>query len=73
VQENIDILHKVVSEAKDRQAAGNVGKDVWREDLESKNAVAARTVPVLEAEVKRLREILSGVRRESLVCLDVLT
>lgn len=61
MQENIDILHKIVNEAKDRKAKGEAGKDVWKEDLEPRAAVCARTVPILEAEVKKLRETLAAV------------
>lgn len=62
VQENIDILHRVVTEAKDRKAKGDIGKDVWREDLEPRAAVSARTVPILEQETKRLCDTLAAVR-----------
>ncbi|TFK39969.1 hypothetical protein BDQ12DRAFT_704868 [Crucibulum laeve] len=65
VQENIDILHNVVKEAKEREAAGEATHDMWREDIEPRTAVAARTVPVLEAEVKRLRESLAEVEGEN--------
>jgi hypothetical protein len=61
VQENVDILHRVVIEAKERKAKGDIGKDVWREDLEPRAAVCARTVPILEQEAKRLQEVLAAV------------
>lgn len=61
VRENIDILHKVVTEAKVRKEKGEVTKGVWREDLQPRNAVCARTVPILEAETARLRETLAKV------------
>lgn len=61
IQENIDILHRVVNEAKDRKATGQIGNDVWKEDLEPRVAVCARTVPILESEVKRLQETLAEV------------
>jgi len=35
---------------------------VWREDLEPGGVVAARTVPVLQSEVTRMRKALSAVR-----------
>lgn len=72
VQENIDILHRVVTEAKDRKATGNIGKDVWREDLEPRSAVCARTVPILEQETKRLREVLAAVRHCVHYCVSFL-
>lgn len=36
-------------------------KDVWRENLQPRAAVRARTVPLLEKEVARLRATLEGV------------
>ncbi|KAG6898324.1 hypothetical protein C0992_011916 [Termitomyces sp. T32_za158] len=63
VQENIDILHRVINEAKDRNAKGESSKDVWREDLEPRAAVSARTIPILESEVKRLREALTETQK----------
>lgn len=63
MQANVDTLHRIVSEAKDRKASGTAGKDVWKEDLEPRAAVCARTVPILEDEVKRLKETLQAVSR----------
>ncbi|KAF8074720.1 hypothetical protein FPV67DRAFT_1559403 [Lyophyllum atratum] len=65
VQENIDILHRVVNESKERKARGEAGKDVWREDLEPRVAVSARTVPMLESEVQRLRKALATMEEEN--------
>lgn len=65
VQENIDVLHKLVTDAKERKTQGELGKDVWKEDLEPRVAVCARTIPILDAEVKRLREQLAKVRANS--------
>ncbi|GLB43395.1 putative nnf1 [Lyophyllum shimeji] len=65
VQENIDILHTVVNEAKERKARGEVGQDVWTENLEPRVAVCARTVPILESEVKRLRKALAAMEQEN--------
>lgn len=59
IRENVDILHKIVTEAKARKERGELTKDVWREDLQPRNAVCARTIPVLEAETARLRETLA--------------
>lgn len=70
VQENIDILHRVVIEAKDRKAKGNIGKDVWQEDLEPRAAVCGRTVPILEQEAKRLRESLAAVCNHVRECIS---
>ncbi|KAK0199251.1 hypothetical protein DFS33DRAFT_953568 [Desarmillaria ectypa] len=65
VQENIDILHRIINEAKERKDAGIKRNDEWREDLEPRAAIAARTIPKLEAENARLREILSQVGQEN--------
>ncbi|KAF9074940.1 hypothetical protein BDP27DRAFT_1287102 [Rhodocollybia butyracea] len=60
LRENIDILHAIVTEAKERKKAGIPPvDDSWREGLDTRTAVCARTVPVLEQEAKRLRESLS--------------
>ncbi|KAF5383781.1 hypothetical protein D9615_003713 [Tricholomella constricta] len=66
VQDNIDILHRVVNEAKERKAKGGIGKDVWKEDLEPRVAVCARTVPIFESEVKRVRETLAAMEAENM-------
>ncbi|KAJ3718918.1 hypothetical protein EV361DRAFT_799986 [Lentinula raphanica] len=63
LRENIDTLHALVTEAKERKKAGTPpGKDTWREDLDARSAMAARTVPVLEQEAKRLRETLASLK-----------
>jgi len=62
VQENVDILHKVVTDAKERKASGTVGKSVWKDNLDSRVAVAARTVPLLTSEADRLRALTAQVR-----------
>ncbi|KAF4593155.1 Nuclear MIS12/MIND complex subunit PMF1/Nnf1 [Pleurotus pulmonarius] len=59
VQKNIDILHAIVTEAKERSRQNETRNDVWREDLDPHNAVSARTVPILEAEVQRMRELVA--------------
>ncbi|KAG7444426.1 uncharacterized protein BT62DRAFT_952212, partial [Guyanagaster necrorhizus] len=64
VQENIDILHYIINKAKERKEAGMERNDEWREDLEPRVAIAARTIPKLEEENARLREILSQMRIE---------
>jgi hypothetical protein len=61
VQENIDILHKIVTDAKDRKLRGEARKDTWQEHLEPKVAVCARTIPVLTSETMRLREQIAKV------------
>ncbi len=62
VRENIDNLHQIVLEAKDRNASGDSRKDSWKEDLDPRVAVSARTIPRLEAEAQQLRERLVAVR-----------
>jgi len=61
VQENVDALHKIVTDAKDRKAYGNTGNDTWRSDLDPRVAVGARTVPVLTSEAERLRAKIAEV------------
>ncbi|KAG6827208.1 hypothetical protein H0H92_012792 [Tricholoma furcatifolium] len=65
VQDNIDILHRVVNEAKDRKARGENGNNVWREDLDPRAAACARTVPILESEAARLRAALAEIEEEN--------
>ncbi|KIK60523.1 hypothetical protein GYMLUDRAFT_43846 [Collybiopsis luxurians FD-317 M1] len=60
LRENIDTLHTIVTEAKERKKASvEPGSDSWKEGLEPRGAIAARTVPVLEREAQRLRESLA--------------
>ena len=73
VQENIDILHRILIEAKERKSKGDAGKDVWQEDLEPRAAVCARTVPILEQEAKSLRESLAAVCGHTHDCIPYLT
>lgn len=61
VQENIETLHKVVTDAKDRKATGKIGNDTWKGDLDLRVAVCARTVPVLTCEAERLRAMVAEV------------
>ncbi|KIL69439.1 hypothetical protein M378DRAFT_21594 [Amanita muscaria Koide BX008] len=65
VQENVDTLHRIVLEAKERKASGEVSKDAWRQDLDPRTAVCARTIPQLESEVQRLRESLVALETEN--------
>ncbi|KAF5335975.1 hypothetical protein D9611_006380 [Ephemerocybe angulata] len=58
VQESIDILHKIVQDAKERKARGEVRKDAWRENLNPRTSVCAKTIPVLEKDVARLKKQL---------------
>ena len=54
-------MHAVATEARARYHKGEMGKDVWREDMDPRTAVRARTIPVLEAEAARLRAQLAQV------------
>ncbi|KAH9857318.1 hypothetical protein C2E23DRAFT_807505 [Lenzites betulinus] len=65
VKENLDNLQAVVSTARARKQTGYDGKDVWREDLQPRAAVRARTVPLLERERDRLRAELSQLTDEN--------
>ncbi|OBZ66948.1 hypothetical protein A0H81_13080 [Grifola frondosa] len=62
VKDNLDNLHAVVTAARARKQTAYDGKDVWREDLQPKAAVQARTVPLLEKEKERLLVELKQVR-----------
>jgi len=66
VKHNIDILHAVVTEARARKQRGEIGNDVWREDLQPRVAVRARTVPLLEKEAARLRASLEEMEKENM-------
>lgn len=61
MHDNIEILNKVVEDAKTRKANGVAGPSIWKEDLQPRAAVCARTIPLLEVEAKRLRETLASV------------
>ncbi|KAJ7601137.1 hypothetical protein C8J56DRAFT_1157363 [Mycena floridula] len=67
-QENVDTLHRIVNEAKERKATmdGKAGSDVWREDLPPRSAVGARTIPVLEGEAERLRKTVAEMESRNL-------
>ncbi|EPQ56650.1 hypothetical protein GLOTRDRAFT_75457 [Gloeophyllum trabeum ATCC 11539] len=68
-KEKIDILHAVVTEARARRHMGGgeaKRKDLWREDLQPRQAVRARTIPVLEQEVERLRRTLRDLEERNL-------
>ena len=62
-RENIDTLHAVVTEARERQSAGEVpGPDTWKSDLEPRAATRARTIPIFKDERDRLKVKLEEVR-----------
>lgn len=61
VRDSINILHRVVTDARARKQRGEMqAKDIWKEDLEPRAAVRARTIPVLESEVEKLKATLQG-------------
>jgi len=58
------VLHGVVTEARARRQRGETpGADRWREDLQPREAMRARTIPTLERERDLLRARLAQVRR----------
>ena len=62
VNEGINELAIVSKEAKHRLLTGEYdGKDVWRENIAPRDAVRARTIPLLEAERDRLQRELVEV------------
>ena len=62
-KDNIDRLHAVVTEARERKQRGEPpGPDTWRPNLEPRNAVRARTIPILREEKATLEERLAQVR-----------
>ncbi|KAF8967640.1 hypothetical protein BDZ97DRAFT_1802568 [Flammula alnicola] len=65
IQESVDTLHKVVNDAKERKARGDAGKDTWKDNLDPRVAVCARTVPVLNSESARLRALISQLDDEN--------
>ncbi|KAJ7606123.1 hypothetical protein DFH06DRAFT_1019497 [Mycena polygramma] len=69
LQNNIDILDKMVGEAKTRKASGNIGPNVWKENLHPHSAVCGRTVPILQAQAKRLQESLAELEAENLTLI----
>lgn len=61
MKENIDILHAIVTEARARKQSGEIGKDVWKEELKPQSATRARVLPLLEKEAAKLRATLAQV------------
>ncbi|KAF8267753.1 hypothetical protein EI94DRAFT_1579993 [Lactarius quietus] len=66
VQKHIDELHGVVTEARARRQRGEPpGADLWREDLQPREAVRARTTTTLERERDMLRARLAQMEKEN--------
>ncbi|KAJ7334099.1 hypothetical protein DFH08DRAFT_298474 [Mycena albidolilacea] len=70
LQNNIDILDKIVSDAKARKASGKIGPSVWTTNLHPRSAVCGRTIPILEAQAERLRESLAELEAENLALVS---
>lgn len=61
MRESINVLHGVVTDARARKQRDETeGKDIWKEDLEPRAAVRARTVPMLESDVEKLKATLQN-------------
>jgi len=73
VQENIDTLHKIVTEAKERNLQRDETKDAWKPDLDPKSAVSARTVPILKSEAERLQGLIAEVCSDALAATKELS
>ncbi|CAK5267642.1 unnamed protein product [Mycena citricolor] len=54
LQNKIDILDKMVRDAKTRKASGDLGPDVRSDEMRPQSAVYGRTVPILRAEIARM-------------------
>ncbi|EJD07353.1 uncharacterized protein FOMMEDRAFT_100544 [Fomitiporia mediterranea MF3/22] len=66
-RENIDKLHAVVTEARERKQAGlPPGPDTWKPNLEPRTAVRARTIPILQREKAALEKKLGAMEEENL-------
>jgi tyrosinase len=61
VQENVDILHKIVQDSKDRKSKGEARNDAWRENINPRTSICAKTIPVVEKGIARLQRQLKEV------------
>ncbi|KLO19126.1 hypothetical protein SCHPADRAFT_912906 [Schizopora paradoxa] len=65
-REKIDILHAVVTEARERQKAGVLPEpDTWRADIDPRTAARARTIPILTNERDELKRRLAELESEN--------
>ena len=79
MRDSINVPDGVVTDARARKQRGEMeGKDVWKEALEPRTAARARTIPVLESEVDKLKATLRGtspsisiISRRQLTCSTV--
>jgi hypothetical protein len=65
-------LHKIVTEAKERNIQRGETKDAWKPDLDPKFAVSARTVPILKSEAERLQGLIAQVCSYALAAIEEL-
>ncbi|KAK7012239.1 hypothetical protein R3P38DRAFT_3020048 [Favolaschia claudopus] len=72
LQTNIDILDKIVTDAKARKASDNIGPNVWTSNLHPRSAVCGRTIPILQAQAERLRESLAEIEAENVTLVSKL-
>ncbi|KAJ7097840.1 hypothetical protein B0H15DRAFT_822938 [Mycena belliarum] len=72
LQNKIDILDNIVSEAKARKASGEVVPNVWTEDLHPRSAIRGRTIPILDAQAKRLRDSVAKLEAENTALISEL-
>ncbi|KAI9454228.1 hypothetical protein BJY52DRAFT_1285243 [Lactarius psammicola] len=71
VQRQIDVLHRVVTEARARRQRGEKpGADHWREDLQPREATRGRTIPTLIRERDLLRARLAQMEKENMELYD---
>ncbi|KAG8214983.1 hypothetical protein J3R82DRAFT_8386 [Butyriboletus roseoflavus] len=66
VRESINVLHGVVTDARARKQRGEMeAKDIWKEALEPRAAARARTIPILESDVEKLKATLQNLEDEN--------
>ncbi|KAF8921914.1 hypothetical protein CPB85DRAFT_1265090 [Mucidula mucida] len=65
VRNNINLLHRVLREAEERINRGEDPKDAWRDGLDPRAAIAARTIPKLEEETRQLRATLAQCEEDN--------
>ncbi|CAK5274002.1 unnamed protein product [Mycena citricolor] len=70
LQNKIDILDKMVRDAKTRKASGDLGPDVRSDEMRPQSAVYGRTVPILRAEIARVRSLHAKMEGQNLALAD---
>ncbi|KAL1747965.1 hypothetical protein HDZ31DRAFT_30834 [Schizophyllum fasciatum] len=76
MQASIDTLHRIVNEAKERdQALAATARapppDVWSSSTTPRNAIAARTVPILRQQRDQLKAMLAEQRAKNAQMLRI--